>query len=213
MAPQALRYLVSSDAMHWQIAWLGFYDNPLSKRIRALAQRGSLRVDVGANIGYISCLWAALRPENKVIAVEPAPEVFKLLDGNMRAAGLNSQVHRFQIALIHRPGIMPFDLGPNEQSGWGGLANTTNAGTVEVETARLDDRIGAGQVIDVLKIDTEGADARVLAGATKLLAARRVRTIFFEQNIIRMQALGIAPEEPFEILRRHGYHVAWPPRP
>lgn len=224
MVPLALRHLVKSDVMHRQIAWLGFYDLPLSKRICALAQRGGLLVDVGANIGYFSCLWAASRPENKVIAYEPAPAVFKMLDGNLRAAALESRVELHQIALSNRQGTMPFDLGPSEQSGWGGLASAADGQTIAVETARLDDRIDADQVIEVLKIDTEGADGWVLSGATGLLAARRVRTIFFEQNVNRMQALGIAPAEPFEILRRHGYRVrplgrgadlfiARPPRP
>lgn len=207
MAPLTLRHFVNTDAMHRQIAWLGFYDLGLSRRMGALARRGGLLVDVGANIGYFSCLWAAARPENRVIAFEPAPAVFRLLDGNLRAAGVDGQVERRQIALNSRPGIMPFDLGPREQSGWGGIAGAANAATISVQCAKLDDVIGAGQVIDVLKIDTEGADSWVLAGATQLLAARRVGTIFFEQNLVRMAALGIAPDEPFKILESHGYSV------
>jgi hypothetical protein len=40
--------------------------------------------------------------------------------------------------------------------------------------------------IDLLKVDTQGYDLQVLKGATKLLAARRIKTVLLEVNFVPM---------------------------
>src|SRR5882724_3580048 len=72
-APVSIKSLLSTDYGHRQIAWLGFYELDLSRRISSLARQGGLFVDVGANIGVFSCIWAALNPTNEVYAFEPSP--------------------------------------------------------------------------------------------------------------------------------------------
>src|SRR5947207_412164 len=82
-APARLAHLNMTDHTHRQIAWLGFYELELSRRIARLAKAGGLLVDVGANIGYFSLIWAALREENLVLAFEPSPSVNQLLRANL----------------------------------------------------------------------------------------------------------------------------------
>jgi Methyltransferase FkbM domain len=57
----------------------------------------------------------------------------------------------------------------------------------------------------VLKIDVEGADTWVLQGAQNLLKRRRVRRIYFEQNFVRMKALGIRENDAADSLQAVGY--------
>ena len=71
----------------------------------------------------------------------------------------------------------------------------------------MDDVMPADVLIDVLKIDTEGADAWVLDGAEQLLMSHRVRHVFFEQNLPRMTGLGIPRDAPFRTLESCGYKV------
>ena len=59
--------------------------------------------------------------------------------------------------------------------------------------------------IDVLKIDVEGADTWVLFGCEQLLREKRIRTIFFEQNIGRMEVLGITANEAVDFLQSLDY--------
>jgi len=49
--------LVVGDVISGQIAFNGFYEYELSKRILELSKQGGLLVDVGANIGYFTLLW------------------------------------------------------------------------------------------------------------------------------------------------------------
>ena len=46
----------------------------------------------------------------------------------------------------------------------------------------LDEELKDVSFIDVLKIDTEGADTWVLEGAAFLLRQKRIRHVFFEEN-------------------------------
>lgn len=207
MAPVTLRYFCKDDLMHRQIAWLGFYELPLSKQIKELAMEGGLLIDVGANIGYYSCLWAGLRKDNNVYAFEPSPRVFQMLHSNIRAAGLDSRVQVFASALGKEKGAVCFDPGPDNQSGWGGITRETGGGTIIVESERLDDVAPDGLMIDALKIDTEGADTEVLFGAERLLNERRIRRIFFEVNVPRMRRLGFQPLDVMNFLSKCGYKV------
>jgi FkbM family methyltransferase len=206
-APVSLRHFYNSDIMHRQIAWLGFYDLALSKRIARMAATGGILVDVGANIGYFSCLWATARPDNQVYAFEPSPLVFELLKANIEDAGLCARVEMYRLALSKERAKVQFDPGPKDQSGWGGISNDRSGNTLQVEAEKLDDVMPDNVVIDLLKIDAEGADAFVLMGAERLLRTRRIRHVFFEQNLPRMQRLGISHDTPFRTLEACGYKV------
>jgi len=207
LAPAVLHHFRKTDPMHRQIAWLGFYELALSKRIARLAAGGGILVDVGANIGYFSCLWAAIRADNRAYAFEPSPVVFGMLDANVAAAGLRSSIETFDLALSNERAILDFDPGPCEQSGWGGITTARCAAALRVRAEKLDDVMPPGVAIDVLKIDTEGADAWVLDGAERLLRSHRIHDVFFEHNLPRMNGLGISPDAPFRTLESCGYRV------
>ncbi|MCB1485628.1 MAG: FkbM family methyltransferase [Hyphomicrobiaceae bacterium] len=197
--------LSPTDFMHAMIAFTGAYERDLSARMVGIAKKGGVLVDVGANWGYFTLLWGSANPANRVIAVEASPRNFQPLKHNIDLNKLSQQVTTYNVAAGKDRGAMPFDLGPEGIYGWGGLAVETSASKIDVPVQRLDDLCSAVPSIDVLKIDVEGAEAIVLAGATNLLRQKRIKRIFLELNEIRMKALGISPDEPRDILERNGY--------
>ncbi len=78
---------------------------------------------------------------------------------------------------------------------------------ITVPVVTLDDQLKDMPFIEVLKIDTEGADTWVLEGATSLLRQKRIRHVFFEENRQRMAQLDIKQGAAAEILRDTGYSV------
>ena len=206
-APGLRMALWPSDEGHSEIAFTGVYEADLSRRITDLRCEGGLMVDVGANYGYFSLLWAAASAENRVIALEASPRNHAALQHNVSLNGLEEQIEVLALAAGAEAGTLQFAVGSRDQTGWGGFTNTADRTSVDVEVVRLDDVVGDHDTVSVLKIDVEGADTWVLYGAQRLLAQRRVRNIFFEQNTVRMEALGISQNAARDFLESVGYRV------
>lgn len=210
LAPGVFLQLSPADAGHQPIALAGVYETRLSRRVAALARRGGVMVDVGANYGYFTSLWAAARPANRVVAFEASPRNIRALRGNVMANRLAERVTIHEAAAGREPGVLGFRLGPDDQTGQGGFVGAGERAEVQVPVHTLDDLHAAGEipdVVDVLKIDVEGADTWVLEGAERMLRARRIRHVFFEQFPQRMDALGIAPSRARTLLESCGYAV------
>lgn len=150
---------------------------------------GQTAVDVGANVGYIS-LYLAKRvgPRGRVVAFEPNPYAFGLLEQNKRLNGFD-HLH------IHRAGLGPSDMDTAFHCGLPGMevyssladighpnADGTRFETIDVHLFRGDDWMNAAglQSIHVLKLDVEGAELGVLQGFSDMLVERRIDWILIE---------------------------------
>lgn len=201
--------LIPTDESHKHIAFTGFHELGLTKRIIRLAQKGGLLVDVGANCGYYSCLWASIDRKNKVLAFEPSPRIVDILKTNVSINQFDSQIQIIEKALGKDNKIQSFSMGPENQTSWGMLLVEPEKDSIEVPVIRLDDIIYEYDYdyIDVLKIDTEGADTWVLQGAEKLLRQHKIQHIFFEKSLTDMKKLAIDPDESLKFLNSCGYAV------
>jgi FkbM family methyltransferase len=207
-APTVKMSLNAKDEGHGCIAFTGFYELSLSRRISYLAKFGGLFVDIGANYGYFSLLWAAQRPENRVVAFEASPRNHFFLDNNVKRNHLSDSIELHKEAVGKDNCFMKFDLGPENQTSWGGIVLSQSGSQVtEVPVVRLDKMVASDVFVDVLKIDIEGADFWALIGAEGLLKSKRIGRIFYEENIPRMKSLGINPSDAKNFLLAYGYKV------
>ncbi len=198
--------LIQGDVISDSIATLGFFDWKKSLNIYSEAKRNAgLFVDVGANIGYFSLLWLGLNKGNRVISVEASPTNVSIIKENIKINNLDGRLNIFPVAASDHVGTVRFDVGPEEQTGWGGITTADGMKTIELEAVTLDKLLGNEEVIDLLKIDVEGAELLVLKGAEVLLKMKRIKKILFETNLERMQLLGISGNAPVRYLEDHGY--------
>jgi FkbM family methyltransferase len=130
--------------------------------LRAAVGPSDLVFDVGANIGFTARLFA--QSGAKVIAFEPSPKAFRLLARNLAGIG-----DARQLAVADRPGRLFF-----EECAQLNLSHLADRG-IEVEAVTID---SLPERPTFIKIDVEGFEASVLAGATETL--RQGPTIFFE---------------------------------
>jgi len=207
-APGVRRQLVPTAEGHGCIATAGFYELPLTRTIARLGKEGGLMVDVGANYGYFSLLWAAQKTGNRAIAFEASPRNQQALRQNVDRNGFSVSVTLRSEAVGKEAGELRFHLGPEEQTGWGGLLQGKGEGNeVTVPVVALDEELADVPFVDVLKVDTEGADTWVLEGASRLLKEKKIGHIFFEENRTRMEQLDISQGRAKEVLDSFDYSL------
>src|SRR5690606_39008138 len=80
------------DVGHKSIMYNGFYELELTREMVKLADKGGLLLDVGANYGYFSCLWANRKIANKAICFEASPDNIKPLWNNIDKNNLESKI-------------------------------------------------------------------------------------------------------------------------
>ena len=173
--------------------------------------RGDTVLDVGANVGqYCALLAEVVGPEGRVIAFEPAPRTFRILESVVGGLRL-SNVEAFRLALADVDGTAQFadvlDDDGLPDSGLAHLVETTTPGTVEVPVARLDSLCGTTLRVDrcsLLKIDTEGAELLVLRGASAFLEAHRPM-ILIELDTGMQARYDCSPKQTVAFLERLGY--------
>jgi FkbM family methyltransferase len=140
-----------------------------------------MALDVGANIGQTTQAIKQRFPEAAVHAFEP---VRSTCDTLRRHLGDLEGVHVHQLALSDRAGSawMTADADSPLNHLVGDSSAEPMPATERVETDTLDRFCATRQIhrVDLLKVDAEGADLRVLRGADGLFRERRVTFVFAE---------------------------------
>jgi FkbM family methyltransferase len=202
--------LSKNDIGHLFIIFNGYYELKWTKSIIKYANQGGVFFDVGANYGYYSCIWASRNPQNKVFAFEASPLNVEPLKNNVNKNMLSDAITIIPMAVGKNKGKLKFDLrNESKETGWGGFSLAHNPNLIEVDVVTLDDYAAQHNIskIDVLKIDTEGADTWVLYGAKELLKNKRIGHIFFEYDESHMHRLNILPNEAKDFLEKLDYTV------
>jgi len=207
LEPAVRMRLSPQDSFHGEIAFCGIYEAAESKAIHSLAKEpGGLLVDVGANYGYYTLMWCSAHPENRAIAVEASPRNVRALRENIQRNGLEDRVRVMEWAASNKQEDVCFELGSDQETGWGGIAKTPGSHYITVPGQRLDDNVD--EPVSVLKVDCEGADAWVIEGAGRLLERGLIGNVFFEENVWRQDRLGIPQGSATLRLTACGFEVA-----
>jgi FkbM family methyltransferase len=176
--------------------------------IRSFLKPGMTVVDCGANLGFYTLLSAVrVGPSGRVFSFEPTPNVFARLNEHVRSNGFTN-VKAHQVALAESPGeahlwqMRAINHGMNTLID--GYHNGVDLGPCAVTTLDLS---LAGIEADLVKIDVEGSELRVLRGASQVIARA---TLVIELSRPTMRPFGYAPEDLVRYLReQRGYDVYW----
>lgn len=170
----------------WQrgLYYRGEYEPETTAAIRRLVRAGDVVLDVGANAGYHSCLAAARGAH--VHAFEPTPALVRLLCRTRDLNGFGDRLIVNPAAVSAEDGEAVLHLSP--QPGNTGLssllplAHLSAGETLRVPAVRLDTYCSEHHIarIRLLKLDVEGAELDVLAGATRVLTEIRPDAIICE---------------------------------
>jgi FkbM family methyltransferase len=175
--------------------------------LSAFLKPGMAFVDVGANDGAYT-IFAARRVGSvgRVVAVEPSSREFERLTANVELNQLRNvtTVHAAAGEVSGRASLAIAEYGHEGQNTVGTKVVNPKVRTArleEVETQRLDDILAAAgmEKVDFVKIDVEGSEPRVLAGAQETLARHRpVLQLELEPDWLARQ--NSSPDEVFRLL-------------
>ena len=200
-------YLDASDTVITPgLVAIGEWEPGLTSYFGAYLKPGMTFLDLGAHVGYFSCLAGRLvGPRGLVVAFEPNPRNYELLLANVWRNGLTNVVC-FPWAVSDRSQIASLYLSDGN-SGDHRIFAHGDRKSVPVRAVALDSLEALRPPVDVVKIDVQGAEEAVFRGAERLLAASPEALVVAEFSVNEATAFGSDPRALLAYYRSLGYQV------
>jgi FkbM family methyltransferase len=157
----------------------GYWEAAVTRALLRLVRPGHHVIEVGANVGYYTLLFASrVGSTGSVTAFEANPRMVDLLRRTLAMNGLARATRVVPIAVTDRPGRVTlhrlgrqqgsssiYAFAPEDLAVW-----DDEASPLDVEATSLDAFLGAdAPPVDLVKIDAEGAEPAIVAGMRRLL--------------------------------------------
>ncbi|HUQ91359.1 MAG TPA: FkbM family methyltransferase [Bryobacteraceae bacterium] len=181
--------------------WLGTYERQKLAKMAEILKAGDVVYDIGAQAGYHAMVAArCVGPTGSVYAFEPSPRNQAYIRRNLAINGV-SRVELVEAAVCDAEGRVAFDAGAGFMAG-----HVSPSGGISVRCVSLDSWLdGGGVPPNLIKIDVEGAELRVLQGAARMLSAHHPAIMLDTHDFLRGECLGLH-EACVRFLRDAGYH-------
>jgi FkbM family methyltransferase len=187
------------------------HETPEARWVRRLLRPGDRVLDVGANVGFFTLLFAhAVGPAGRVLAMEPVPDNIRVLEANLALNDV-TWVEVRPVAAGDHDGEIWLGLDhpdPNETGVSGHYTEGGARDAIRVPVVRVDDALPAGGPrLRLIKVDVEGAEPRVLAGMARTLETNPPDALLMELNPAALERQGFTVQDMVGPLRRAGYDL------
>lgn len=172
---QRARFLVDpSDFIDSCIAYNGIWEETQLEDLAAFAtaRRVDVFLDVGANTGFYSVMFAIKQIAGQIIAFEPDPGNHARMMANLQANGLAGRVTAVPLALGDRASDVTLYEGATWNRGESTIAvpeQTPQKVSFNVRQVRFDDEYQLSGKTIIVKMDVEGYEFHSLAGMERTL--------------------------------------------
>ena len=165
-------------------------------------------LDVGANIGYFTLLFARLvGPNGHVHAFEPEPRNFELLQRNIARNGYTN-VTAVPKAVSRTSGSQRLYKSPNNLGDHRLAHGTAGRDSIDVSVIALDEFLQDEARVDFIKLDIQGAECAAVQGARQLITRSAPLCLITEFWPAGMRAFGDDPEQYLQELSALGFSIA-----
>lgn len=191
----------------------GTFDPEIEMILDRIIAPGMTVVDAGANLGYYSLLMA--RAGARVHAFEAFPYNHGLLVRNVAENGLTDSVVAHLAGVASAPGTGRVCVIPDTVNMGSMFVLTDPDAAVpdgfdssEIPLARIDDLVPSDEIVEIVKMDIEGAELTALRGMERILTRDRP-VILLELNSRTLRDYhDTEPRELVEYLKSFGYRLA-----
>jgi FkbM family methyltransferase len=183
----------------------GEYESGTARVIKSLLAPGDVFADIGAHIGFFSVLAAGcVGAGGRVLSFEPAPRTRERLNQNIALNRLTN-VTVFEEALGGQSAQTSLSIGPVDDTGLASLRGVLDADQcVDVRVRTFDGVFSSSERLAGVKIDVEGAEAKVLTGMSEQLR-RHHPWVIAEITDSFLAEMGDSAEGLFSAMDRLGY--------
>jgi FkbM family methyltransferase len=207
---QGHRMVVHSESRDRVISQLlrhnGVFEPWETELVKAELRPGDTVLDVGANIGYYTLLFARLvGPRGKVYAFEPDPDNFALLSHNVRLNGYRNVV-LVNKAVSDRPGAARLFLSDSNTGDHRIYDSCDGRPSLPIETTDLDSFFRAFKgYFDFIKFDIQGAEWAALQGMKGILARHDRLKMVTEFWPFGLKRYGASAADYLTFLQQQGF--------
>lgn len=169
----------------------GFWEMPLTEFMVKTVKEGMCILDVGANFGYYSVLFADLvGPTGRLTAFEPNPHAALSVEASLSTNGFEDRSRVVRAAVSDHAGSVKFCVPRAEPKNARILEEgdevPADSDVITVPTVSLDEAC-RDQKVDFIKIDAEGAEYHIFKGMQRIIERDRPK-IVLEFNAGRAHA-------------------------
>ncbi len=198
------------DGIYTNLYFLGMYEPHVTAAVRRVLREGDLAVDVGANFGWYTTLFAEIvGPLGAVHGLEPVSWIYRQLEGNLWLNGTPPWVTIRQLALSDRREEVQLHVFAGLPHGHSSISDLgrTDFSIHRAPAVPLDDYLEEEHAAmpALVKLDVEGAEMKVLRGAAGLLASPRPPMWIVEINEETSAWFRYSPEDLLSVFSGRGY--------
>lgn len=196
------------------IYYQGYSEPETARFLMAFLKSGMTFWDVGAHIGEYSLVAArCVGGAGQVHGFEPQPKIFEFLQRNAASNGL-SNVTAHCLAVSDRAGFAEFSLHPEPSMAFLNPSGFVDPALpkISVITTSLDEFWkSSGRLPNMVKVDVEGAERSVLAGAVSLLRLPpdSAPVWIMECDDRNCSRFGYLATDLLDIFSNHGFETKW----
>jgi FkbM family methyltransferase len=165
----------------------GRYEEENTQLLLSFLQPDTVFLDIGANIGYFSIIVGRrLGRSGKIYAFEPHPKLYEILIRNRHVNNLSDRLSCVNSAISNHEGAVTLQY-PLLHLGGGHIGSVEEiAGhtAISTDTRRLETLLGPNFRCDLVKIDVEGHELRVLEGMRTIVENSPDIKILFEKLVV-----------------------------
>lgn len=166
----------------------GIWEPNVGLPLLSYAQPGMTILDIGAHIGYYTVkLGAKVGATGRVMAFEPNPKVNRVCLENIKINRLSGMTFLHKFALGDKAGKAKLTYSNSNMTSANLLGDQDADFSFDVDVFRLDDIVPEDQSVDLIKLDAEGFEAQILAGANGVLSRSPQCAIMIELGLERWE--------------------------
>jgi FkbM family methyltransferase len=198
------------DDTYFNVYFWGDYEPYNTKIYRRIIREGDIVLDVGANFGWYTTLFARwVGPTGRVHAFEPVPFINALTAETIELNDVRSRVELNPFGLGQEDTTLTIFTHAGLSHGHATAADLGRSDAVghECRIRRLDDYCEEKQIrsFRFMKVDVEGFERDVFLGGERVLSADDAPIVAFENNSECLLHRGLRGIDVVETLRELGY--------